>query len=102
MCQEHAYSLAVRHLLHGQVHCWAQCIRLVFSDIRHICNHLSAVICHAVDIGAIRMDVHVYTYGSYIYVCVYLYLCVYKGVCVLNFAVLICGLAIPSQKRQCI
>lgn len=34
---------------------------------------VSAVTCHAVDIGAIRMDIHVYTHGSCIYVCVYLY-----------------------------
>lgn len=52
MAQEHAYSLAVEKLLKIQVPLRAQYIRVLFSEITRILNHLLAVVCHALDVGA--------------------------------------------------
>jgi NADH dehydrogenase (ubiquinone) Fe-S protein 2 len=52
MAQEHAYSLAVEKLLNCQVPLRAQYIRVLFSEITRILNHLLAVSCHALDVGA--------------------------------------------------
>jgi NADH dehydrogenase (ubiquinone) Fe-S protein 2 len=53
MAQEHAYSLAVEHLLHLQVPQRAKYIRIIGSEITRILNHLLAVTTHALDVGAI-------------------------------------------------
>jgi len=52
MSQEHAYSLAVEALLKVQVPLRAQYIRVLFSEITRLLNHLLAVCCHAMDVGA--------------------------------------------------
>ena len=52
MAQEHAYSLAVEKLLNIQVPIRAQYIRVLFSEITRILNHLLAITCHALDVGA--------------------------------------------------
>ena len=52
MCQEHAYVLAVEKLLNCDVPLRAQYIRVLFSEITRILNHLLAVCCHALDVGA--------------------------------------------------
>ena len=52
MTQEHAYCLAVENLLHCDVPLRAQYIRVLFSEITRILNHLLAVGCHAMDVGA--------------------------------------------------
>jgi len=52
MAQEHAYSLAVEKLLNCQIPLRAQYIRVLFSEITRILNHLLAVSCHALDVGA--------------------------------------------------
>ena len=52
MVQEHAYSLAVEKLLHVKIPLRAQYIRVLFSEITRILNHLLAVTCHALDVGA--------------------------------------------------
>ncbi len=52
MAQEHAYSLAVEKLLNCQIPIRAQYIRVMFSEITRILNHLLAVSCHALDVGA--------------------------------------------------
>jgi NADH dehydrogenase (ubiquinone) Fe-S protein 2 len=52
MAQEHAYSLAVEKLLKCDVPLRAQYIRVLFSEITRILNHLLAVTCHALDVGA--------------------------------------------------
>ena len=51
--QEHTYSLAVEKLLHCKIPLRAIYIRVLFSEITRILNHLLAVGCHAIDIGAI-------------------------------------------------
>jgi NADH dehydrogenase (ubiquinone) Fe-S protein 2 len=52
MCQEHAYVLAVEKLLNCNIPLRAQYIRVLFSEITRILNHLLAVTCHALDVGA--------------------------------------------------
>jgi len=52
MAQEHAYSLAVETLGNIDVPRRAQFIRVLFLEITRILNHLLAVGCHAMDVGA--------------------------------------------------
>jgi NADH dehydrogenase (ubiquinone) Fe-S protein 2 len=53
MCQEQAYSLAVEKLLNIEVPLRAQYIRVLFSEITRLLNHLLAITCHAMDVGAL-------------------------------------------------
>ena len=53
MCQEHGYSLAVEKLLNASVPLRAQYIRVLFAEITRILNHLLALTCHAMDVGAL-------------------------------------------------
>lgn len=52
MSQEHAYVLAVESLLKCSVPLRAQYIRVLFSEITRLLNHLLAIACHALDVGA--------------------------------------------------
>ena len=52
MSQEHTYCLAIEKLLHCQIPKRAQYIRVLFAEITRILNHLLAVGCHAMDVGA--------------------------------------------------
>lgn len=52
MAQEHAYSLAIEQMLNLQVPLRGQYIRVLFSEITRILNHILAVACHAMDVGA--------------------------------------------------
>jgi NADH dehydrogenase I D subunit len=52
MAQEHAYSLAVEQLLNCAVPLRAQYIRVLFSEISRLLNHLLALTTHAIDVGA--------------------------------------------------
>jgi NADH-quinone oxidoreductase subunit D len=52
MCQEHAYALAVEKLLGCQVPLRAQFIRVLFSEITRVLNHIMAVTTQALDVGA--------------------------------------------------
>lgn len=52
MCQEHAYVLAIEKLLNCNIPLRSQYIRVLFSEITRILNHLLAISCHALDIGA--------------------------------------------------
>ena len=53
MANEHAYSLAVEKLLQCEIPIRAQYIRVLFSEITRILNHLLAICCHAMDVGAL-------------------------------------------------
>ena len=53
MCQEHGYTLAVEKLLNCEVPERAQYIRVLFAEITRILNHLLALTCHALDVGAL-------------------------------------------------
>ena len=52
MSQEHSYCLAVEKLLNCKIPLRAQYIRVLFAEITRILNHLLAVGCHAMDVGA--------------------------------------------------
>ena len=53
MCLEHAYSLAVEKLTNTEVPLRAQYIRVIFSELTRILNHLMALTTHAMDVGAL-------------------------------------------------
>eukprot|EP00736_Rhodelphis_marinus_P009814 Rmarinus@m.510 len=53
MAQEHGYVLAIERLLKCEVPIRAQYIRVLFSELTRIMNHLLAVACHALDVGAL-------------------------------------------------
>jgi NADH dehydrogenase (ubiquinone) Fe-S protein 2 len=52
MAQEHTYSLAVEKIGNIDVPLRAQYIRVLFLEITRLLNHLLAVGCHAMDVGA--------------------------------------------------
>jgi NADH dehydrogenase I D subunit len=53
MCQEHGYSLCVEKLLGLEVPLRAQFLRVLFSELTRLLNHLLAVTTHALDVGAL-------------------------------------------------
>jgi NADH dehydrogenase (ubiquinone) Fe-S protein 2 len=53
MSQEHAYSLAVENLLNSRIPIRAQYIRVIYSELTRILNHILAVTTHAMDVGAL-------------------------------------------------
>jgi NADH dehydrogenase (ubiquinone) Fe-S protein 2 len=53
MCQEQAYSLAVEKLMDVRNPLRSQYIRVLFGEITRILNHLLALTCHAMDVGAL-------------------------------------------------
>ena len=52
LCQEHTYCLAIEKLLNCSIPRRAQYIRVLLAEITRILNHLLAVGCHAMDVGA--------------------------------------------------
>lgn len=52
MSQEHAYSLAIEKLLKTSIPTRAKYIRVIFSEITRLLNHLLALTTHALDVGA--------------------------------------------------
>jgi NADH-quinone oxidoreductase subunit D len=52
MCQEHAYSLAVEKLLGCEIPLRAQYLRVIFSELTRILNHILNVTTQALDVGA--------------------------------------------------
>jgi NADH dehydrogenase (ubiquinone) Fe-S protein 2 len=53
MVQEQAYSIAVESLLNVNIPFRAKIIRVLFSEITRILNHLLALTTHALDVGAL-------------------------------------------------
>lgn len=53
MCLEHAYSLSVEKLLDISVPARASFIRVLFSELTRLLNHLMAITTHAMDVGAL-------------------------------------------------
>ena len=53
MVQEQCYSMAVESILNIEIPFRAKIIRVLFSEITRILNHLLAVTCHALDVGAL-------------------------------------------------
>lgn len=52
MSQEHSYCLAVEKLCNVKIPLRSQYIRVLFAELTRILNHLLAVGCHAMDVGA--------------------------------------------------
>lgn len=52
MCMEHSYVLAIEQLLNVNVPLRGQYIRVLYSEITRILNHILAITCHAMDCGA--------------------------------------------------
>jgi NADH dehydrogenase (ubiquinone) Fe-S protein 2 len=52
LSQEHTYCLAVERLINCKIPERAKYIRVIFAEITRILNHLLAVGCHAIDVGA--------------------------------------------------
>ena len=52
MCQEHAYALAVEKLMQIEVPVRGQYIRVLFSEITRILNHILNITTFALDVGA--------------------------------------------------
>ena len=52
MCQEHAYALTVEKLLGCKIPLRGQYIRVLFSEITRILNHIMAITTQALDVGA--------------------------------------------------
>lgn len=52
MAQEHTYSLAIEKIGSIQIPRRAKVLRVIFAEITRILNHLLAVGCHAMDVGA--------------------------------------------------
>jgi NADH-quinone oxidoreductase subunit D len=52
MCQEHCFALAVEKLLGCEIPVRAKYIRVLFSEITRILNHLLSVTTYALDVGA--------------------------------------------------
>jgi NADH-quinone oxidoreductase subunit D len=52
MCQEHSFALVVEKLLGCEVPLRAQYIRVLFSEITRLLNHIMAITTQALDVGA--------------------------------------------------
>lgn len=52
MANEHTYSLAIENMLNIEIPYRAKVIRVIFLEITRLLNHLLAVGCHAMDVGA--------------------------------------------------
>ncbi len=52
MAQEHCYSLVIELLTNSHVPVRAQLIRMIFSEITRILNHILGLTTHALDVGA--------------------------------------------------
>jgi len=52
LSQEHSYCLAIEKLTNCKIPKRAKYIRVIFAEITRILNHLLAVGCHAMDVGA--------------------------------------------------
>ena len=58
MCNEHAYCLAIEKMLGIEVPERAQYIRVMFSEITRLLNHLLWLGCHGMDCGAMNMLIY--------------------------------------------
>lgn len=53
MCQEHVFCLAVEKLIGCHLPLRAKYIRVIFSELTRLLNHLLAITTHALDVGAL-------------------------------------------------
>jgi|TARA_B100000780_G_scaffold44609_1_gene27746 NADH dehydrogenase I D subunit len=52
MAQEHTYALAIEHISQTKISVRAQYIRVICCELTRLLNHLLAIGCHAMDVGA--------------------------------------------------
>ena len=62
MCQEHVWCLAIEKLLGVDVPRRAQFIRVLFSEITRLMNHLLWLGTHALDVGAMSVFLYAFRY----------------------------------------
>lgn len=67
MCQEHVWCLATEKLLGIEIPRRAQYIRVMFSELTRIANHLLWIGCHALDIGAMAVMLYSFKEREYLY-----------------------------------
>ena len=60
MCNEHAYCLAIEKLLHMEVPIRAQYIRVMFSEITRLLNHLMWLGSHGNDLGSTTILIYTF------------------------------------------
>lgn len=60
MCNEHAYVMAIEKMLDIKVPVRAEYIRVMFSEITRILNHLMNVGAHALDVGAMAVFLYAF------------------------------------------
>ncbi len=53
MAQEHAFCLAIENIANLNVPVRGQYIRVIFSEITRILNHIMTITTHAMDVGAL-------------------------------------------------
>jgi len=53
MVQEHGYSLTIEKLLDCKIPQRAQFLRVLYSEITRILNHIMSLTTHALDVGAL-------------------------------------------------
>ena len=53
MCQEHVFVLGIEKLLNCNIPLRAKYIRVIFSELTRLLNHLLSVTTHALDVGAL-------------------------------------------------
>jgi NADH dehydrogenase (ubiquinone) Fe-S protein 2 len=53
LCQEHAYTLAIEKIINSDIPRRPQFIRVLFSEITRILNHIMSLTTHALDVGAL-------------------------------------------------
>ena len=53
LIQEHAYSMIIEKLLNCKIPKRAQFIRVLYSEITRILNHIMSLTTHALDVGAL-------------------------------------------------
>jgi len=53
MVQEHCYSLAMEKLLNSKISQRSKYIRVMYSEITRILNHIMSLTTHALDVGAL-------------------------------------------------
>lgn len=65
MCQEHAWCLAIEKLLQLEMPARAQYIRVLYSEITRLGNHLLWLGTHALDIGAMAVMLYAFKEREY-------------------------------------
>ena len=53
LIQEHGYSLSIEKIMDCSIPLRAKCIRVLFSEITRILNHIMSLTTHALDVGAL-------------------------------------------------